>query len=690
MRLDIQGVRGVAILMVVLGHLFQRPEGMFTALDMFFVLSGFLITGLLLDAHAREGRIHLAPFYLSRMRRLLPTAVLGITVTVLIHYLLFSDARGDQVREDGQWALLFASNWHFAQQEGDYFAAQAASPLVHFWSLSVEEQFYAVWPFILIVLLAVGRRLATDRIVLTVGLVVFTLSMFGYSMWHSTADPAVAYYSTLDRSWEFGVGGLLAVIRPLLARIPPRVGMTMTTMGFVGIFVPIFVLKQGIAFPAPWGLPVVVVVCFLLAGGVNPETRDLPVITNPALVYAGNISYSLYICHLPVNMISEEFISRGATYYAVTLFITATLSALCYHFVERPMRYAPWLMIESERERFGDASWNSRGRRGAGLLVSSTATVSLLCGIAVMTTPATAGERAFPVAADLDADSPASLLDQQKQRLSQALGQDPFPAFDPPLERLGWERLVENLDRTYCTNVNSELVAECHFGSERAERQVVVVGDSYAMAWMPAIVSALDTQHWSVQQLTLRACPTWTLPSYISSDGKPYPDCAKHHQLVRDYISSQRPDLVILMSGQGHVRNGQRSDIDEAPIILAEQALGETLDLLQPLTERLVVISPNPRSGNLVDCVTRLNEPHDCTISTDPEWVDMTSGEAAAAATRGVTYINTGQWFCLGGRCPAFVGRTPVTVDGSHLTMQFAATLAPLLREALGIDSLMG
>ena len=239
-RDDIQGLRAVAVLLVAFGHAgvpFLR--GGFVGVDVFFVLSGFLITGILL-AEAERGRsISLAGFYARRARRILPAAALTLLVTDLAAGHLLNFVRARQVVSDSVWAAAFGANIHFARQGSDYFAqAQPPSPLQHFWTLSVEEQFYLVWPTIVALVLCgtlLGRRIGVRgprRLPLLVVVAIVMIVSLAWSIRDTSASPASAYFSTFGRAWELALGAALAIAIPMLRRTPPslwRIG------GWIGL-----------------------------------------------------------------------------------------------------------------------------------------------------------------------------------------------------------------------------------------------------------------------------------------------------------------------------------------------------------------------------------------------------------------------------------------------------------------------
>jgi len=244
-RDDIQGVRAVAVLLVAFGHAgVPFLAGGYIGVDVFFVLSGFLITGILLAEFVDRGRISLPGFYLRRARRILPAAALTLVVTDIAAHHLLNVVRAREAVGDSIWSALFAANVHFARQGTDYFAqGQPPSPFLHFWSLAVEEQFYLVWPSVLAVLLALRfRRLLI--LVVAVG-----AASLVWSIHVTAASPATAYYSTFARAWELALGASLAVAAPRLRRLPSRAALALGWGGLLAIGCAAFAYSESTPFP---------------------------------------------------------------------------------------------------------------------------------------------------------------------------------------------------------------------------------------------------------------------------------------------------------------------------------------------------------------------------------------------------------------------------------------------------------
>ena len=686
-RNDLQGLRGMGIVFVIVGHLWSWPPSVYGMIDMFFMLSGFLITGVLIDSITKHGGISLTAFYLSRLRRLMPMATLVIVATIAAFYFFFSPAVGAQVAEDGIWALLVVVNWHFYADSTNYFADTSGSPLLHYWSLSIEEQFYMVWPLLLLVVaLVAARRNMSQRTVLFGAIGLVTVASFVYSTWHSAAAPGGAYFSTFDRVWEFGVGGLLAAGRPYYRRLSNGVGLALGWLGVVGVVVAAFVPIDGLAFPAPWALPILIPAALVMVGGHGRSSERLWIVNNRPMVYLGDISYSVYLWHLPVNLLLEPYFAKSdPRYYVLAIGATALLSVASYHLVERPLRYAPQLMTRREKQAFARRVRTKRVRLAVSTWAGSVA-VALLVLLVVSQTPPTYVPAAATGSAPRALQATDDVVDQQQARLLTALEQDEFPQLVPPIEEQSTEQWKKSLERVACSDVSPAKAPSCRFGRTDAPRTAVVVGDSIAMSWMPAIREALEPKGWQIQQLTLQECTAWTLPSYVDSSGRPSPACAAHHVFVERFMKQERPELLILTSGLPQTANAGRAGLPTDKSELARVGLLRALQILGPAAKRTAVLSPVPLVADVASCATRVAGPELC-VEKNVRGLEglsqVTRGETDAAAQTSAKYINVADWFCVASSCPSFVGRTPVTVDGVHMSVEYARQLAPLLAVAL-------
>jgi peptidoglycan/LPS O-acetylase OafA/YrhL len=328
-RPDIEGLRAVAVVLVVLFHAgVPGIGGGYLGVDVFFVISGFLITSLMLRELDRTGRLSLLRFYGRRARRILPAASLVLVATILASYHWLGFLRGDEIAEDGRWAALFASNFRFAGQGVDYLASQEPpSPAQHFWSLAVEEQFYFVWPAAIVLLIWLGFRWA-----LPYALGAAVAASFAYSVWQT--GTTWSYFSPATRAWELGVGCLLAVAAGRLRRIPARIATAMAGVGLALIVVAALTFDTRTPFPGYAAALPVLATALVLAG------RGDALLGRRPLQWLGRLSYSLYLWHWPVLMIAEQ--AHGGPLPAWTraalVLLSLALAAVTYACVEDPIR----------------------------------------------------------------------------------------------------------------------------------------------------------------------------------------------------------------------------------------------------------------------------------------------------------------------------------------------------------------
>lgn len=701
-RADIQGLRALAVLLVISDHLFGFPGGGFIGVDVFFVISGFLITGLLVREHQRWGRISFADFYRRRARRIIPLSVLVLAATVSASWLIFSGSRAWKITEDGLWSLVFGTNWRLAVTGTDYMQADGVvSPLQHYWSLAVEEQFYVAWPWLLIAVLGVvavrqGWSTALATVWLAVAIGLLSAVSFAFSLWETSASPTFAYFSTFSRAWELGVGGLVAVLSTLIAKIPERARPVLAYIGLLGIVYGAFSITSDMQFPGPWAVVPVLSTALVIAAGSGGRQRYLGVLTNPVSRYLGDISFSLYLWHFPIMVLFAAVVPiESPVHFITVLFATLGISSLSYHFFEDPMRKSAWLEPGGNRNR-GQQPESRRLIYGA-LIGLAMVTLVVTSMAVVRTLPVDQGlatSVGVPMAKPTASQAVTAASTHQSEIVS-ALITPAWPDLQPSIDKLGHAAKVHEWIDDGCLSGEAKSLSDpiensrrCVYGDLAASKTAVVLGDSIAISYVPAIRASLEPQGFKVYVLTLQQCP-WVSVSVLQGSKAPHAQCDPFRTWAFSEVQRLKPDLVLL-SGNYSVFPASNSRGSDQELEWMEGSKTSFQRLSD--ASKIVVLDPPPSGKALDACVTRVSTPVDCESRAEGLYEVMRrANRAAAEAMVGavdVQFFNTKEWFCTpDGRCPSFIGNTPVYADGFHLTTSFSASLGPLFTEALETSS---
>ena len=686
-RGDIQGLRAVAVALVVADHVFGWPAGGFMGVDVFFVISGFLITGLLVRERERTGRLSFRAFYARRARRLLPAALVTLAATTAVAYVIFLAGRFQETVADVVWAGLFGANINFARQETDYFAATEPPSMVqHFWSLSVEEQFYLFWPALILLAFAFpvsgGRHRARLRaggrprtVALWVVLGAVTAASFAWSLHATASSPVTAYFSTFTRAWELGVGALLAVSATQLDRLPALLRAALAWSGLAVVLGSAFVVDDATPFPGSAAALPVLGTALVLAWGAapgGPGTRWA--LGSAPAGFLGAISYSLYLWHWPVLITAGTLLTPASPiYYAVTIGASLALATVSYYCVEQPVLHTNWLLRNRPVDRTRARPVFRRALVvGLAATVVATATV-----VTVVVAPWSEGGDARAEAARAVAATNEDAVDEGRppltplqEELQRATFMPEWPAdLTPRLEDMA--SYGTSVWPGKCLFVDEDGIDDCMFGEPDAPQAAVLLGDSYATAWAPAFEQELVPAGWSVVALTDGDCPNITAPTVLR--GELNTKCAEHRDWAIDYVVRTRPALVVLT-------NTWKSELQDTSADRATvfgQGLADVVRRLQPSGAKIVILTAPPGSADLRSCPTALNGPADCVGSPAGTFATQVATEQRVAAETGVRAIDPEQWFCVESRCPSVVGSTAVYFDGGHITAEWARRIAP-------------
>ncbi len=631
-RRDIEGLRGVAVLLVVFGHVTGWPRGGFIGVDVFFVISGFLITGLLVSERERTGRVSIRGFYARRIRRLMPAGVLALVLTDLAAAVLLLPSRAHETFVDSVWAFGFLANVHFAHLGTDYFSlTRAPSAVQHYWSLSVEEQFYLVWPAVILLVFGLAKR-AGRRALIAVAAVVVAASLT-WSIVSTAHAPAAAYFSSPARAWELGAGALLVLLSP------KRVPGILAWLGAVGLVASAVLITPTTAVPGyALALPVASTVAILAAGGARLGLATAPI------RYVGLISYSLYLWHWPCVVLGAA-VPGGTSAFgkAVLIAVAFLLAVVSYHVVEQPFRRRRPQQVPGPRRASVIAPAYTMvliAALGATWVLSDSPAAR---HVARHSLPPVGAESVSPPVRDLPAEIQAAL-----QLTSWPAG------LDADLTDAGSPEWLHDK----CLDIGPRNAARCTYGPKSATRSVALLGDSVAVSWLPALRRAPALRNARIHVLTLRQCAN--LRGVVSAG------CAGHQEWALEQVRRMKPDLIVMSARY----QGPQSAVEW------RDGTVRMLEAVKPHTKRVILLSPPPGTGNLQSCYTRLSKPIDCAARVSDRWRIYAGAEQEAAKRAGAVFLDARAWFCVADQCPAVVGDLPVLFDGRHVTAVYAAMIA--------------
>jgi peptidoglycan/LPS O-acetylase OafA/YrhL len=670
-RPDVEGLRAVAVLLVVLYHAgFPGLSGGYVGVDVFFVISGFVITGVLLRERVASKGNSILAFYGRRCRRIIPAATAVIIATVILSYLFLGVITGNQTAVDARWTSVFLANFHFSSEGTNYLAAQQPpSPLQNFWSLAVEEQFYLVYPTLFILVAALRTRLSL-QVRLAAALTAVIIVSFLLSVIQTGSQPTVAYFSPFTRAWELALGALVAVGTPWLLRVPRLVSSLMTWIGLAAIGYSALAFTNLTPYPGSHAAIPVCGTALVIAGGVTaPQWAAESLLKLPPFPWLGRLSYSIYLWHWPILIIAAEAAGQSSLPFhqnIVWLAVSLGAAATTYYLIENPVRHAN-LTKRSQ--------WAPIGL-GVVLIATSVgvATVGLNGHAASASTAGAAAPVTFP-----KGTNPSTVVSDLVHAAPQirALPSHLTPTLAGVKGDWGgpkgpcWPALGQSV------------VPACVFGDPHGSHTMVIYGDSHAAMWFDTLDVIASLEGWKLLYLGKGDCPADDLhygnpPDWGTPGGEYYP-CDQFHALAISRIRRLKPDLVIITQ---EVRTNPKGAFYSAA--QWQQGLLGTFKQMGLPSSHVVVLGNVPiLPYALPQCLVQ----HSSDIqacSGPPNYYIRTHNQAeeAAAAEAGVQYINTIPWFCST-TCTAVVGNLQVFWDQFHINATYADFLGAVLAEDL-------
>lgn len=669
-RPDIEGIRGIASVTVMLYHAgFAFWAGGFVGVDVFYVLSGFLVTAGLLREAEKSGKINFWDFVGRRFRRLLPVSALVIVATILATYYWQGPTAGNSAAEDGIWTSLFLANWHLIAVGTDYLGAQgAASPLQHYWTLAIEGQFYFVWPLVVMALAFIARKVGGVSLKALVGivLVVMFIGSYWWSIYTTPTESTVAYFSTWTRIWEIAAGCLLAVAMQYILKIPRAVGAVLSGLGVALVLASCYFVI-GVPFPGWIAILPVLGACAVIVGGsVAADSPADKLLQTTPLQLLGKYSYGMYLWHWPMLITAPFVVGRPLSPWEnlIVLAIAIATAVITYHLIENPAR-------------------------NLSVLKNNAPAWSLVFGALLVLAPVGLAKQQQ----NMNQEPPAITMDQaaldsypnQEQVLAaveEGTSVTDWPEQDPRIENMAYS---DECDVSRAATSSSA----CVHGDPDGSKTAVIYGDSHAAMWIPAFDLIGQSNDWKIVQLNKPGCIAPDFPTYSNVLGREYTECIEYREWAVDYIADLEPDLVIITSARdGSLMSVDGEGTDDGVDQAWEEGLGTTIDNITPHADRVIVLGDQayPTEAGINCLEANADDVQECSDSVqDSVHVDHNAMEARIAKEHNAEYVDTVQWMCTEETCPAVIGGITVHRDRMHINENFAVWLAEVLGNETGM-----
>ncbi len=664
--------------------------GGFAGVDVFFVVSGYLITGLLWAELRRDGRISLPGFYARRARRLLPVSILVVVATAVASRILLPPLSVPGVSKDGLASALYVGNYRFAFQQTNYLNASGPpSPFQHYWSLGVEEQFYLVWPLLLLIGSFVWRRSVSGRsrrpdgftAISTLALV--TVGSFGLSLWLTQANQPWAFFSLPTRAWELGVGGLLALAGPAVETIPRGMANGLGWAGLIVVVASFFLIGPSTPFPGTAALAPVLGTAAVIAAGSVSRAGPAPLLAKRPMRFIGRVSYSWYHWQWPFLVLAPDLVGHPLS-LAANLFVallSGVVAVLSFLLIESPARTSAWLAAFSRRSLLTGGSLSAGG--------------AVACLVVAVTVPSLTGHGTAPVAVihQTRYASPATTIDPQQSaidslssqinaQLAASLQRPDVPAnLVPTLSHANHDDPPVFYDGCMDSYLDAT-VRNCAFANTASATSIALFGDSHAAMWFPALDAAANQNGWKLYNWTKATCPPIEIPIVSPVLGRNFTECVSWRQTVLQRIAQVHPAIVVLGVARHYTSIYGFTPYQQPWLSGMSQMISE----ITRLGSKVVVIGAIPKPSFLVpQCLSaHLSDAGQC-AEAENAVVNLqgVSAEKAAVRSAGGSYIDTLPWFCANGSCGSIVGNIEVWRDDNHITATYSNFLGPVVAAEL-------
>ena len=661
----LEGLRAVAVVLVLLYHADLGVPGGFIGVDVFFVISGYLITSILIAERRTSGRISIRAFYGRRARRLIPASGLVTAATLAAGWFVLDPIARRELGTDSVWATFFAANIRLARTGAEYLkTVDIPSALQHYWSLAVEEQFYVLWPLVLV---AAWRILRGNRRSITVAFATIAVVSFAACVVQTPTDPVWAYFAPWTRGWELAAGGLLAagVMEGRRHTLRSLVANMLGTTGAALIVACAFVYDDSTPFPG-WAALAPVVGTMAVLAPITARTSVNSLLSLRPMTWIGERSYSLYLWHWPLLVLGAvQFDGMDAPQRAGALLLALVLSALSFALVENPVRHHPLLVRRANVSLAVGAMITVLV--GAGAFAVSRAESTVRTGFTAAPTTVPVVDPVVGVDDRIRTEE-SRLQDLIRTSLAQRLVPDnltPAPADAAKAD-------VAGADIGCLAGFRDLESPECALGDVASSTTVVLFGDSHSAQWLPALVAAGTAEKWRIVVLTKRACPSSgeTVPRTPTTA---YPECDTWRDNSLARIEREKPALVI-MSNWRYKNSTPSYETALEPVVARITAAGA----------KVMILADTPTMGfGVPQCVADnpTNVGRCAVASASTLSSGRRSTEQRVVAAHDGVWTDTLPWVCdtVAGRCPAVIGNVLAYRDRDHITETWSGSLSTVL-----------
>ncbi|MCF3942682.1 acyltransferase family protein [Oceanobacillus alkalisoli] len=645
-RLEIEGLRAVASILVAVYHIWLGNVS--GGVDVFFVVAGFLITTSLLGRYERSGKIDFSGFILRLMKRLFPAAFTVLFITGIACIIWLPEVRWAQTVQELLAAALYFENWQLAINSVDYLAQNnEASPFQHFWAMSLQGQFYIIWPLLLFITILLARFIFKKQVrpVFFGTLIVVFFISFGYSIYMTDVNQPWAYFDTFTRVWEFSAGGLLALLIANI-KVNKSLSFVLSWLGLIGLVSCGLVLQVSTVFPGYAALwPVLSAIFILIAGNQGGKYSAYGLLSSKPLIAFGGISYGFYLWHWPI-LIFYFLITGNETASLVEGLLIMVLSAILAYvtteFVEKPIRNRKSLNVK----------WKT-----ATVAVLFLLPVLVLSGFWSQTIAKQQNQLADMVNEE---DYPGAAV----TAFAETSAETDEPVVPTPVQARNDQ---PDLYADGCHQAIGETeVIECIYGeTENPEYTVALVGGSHSAHWLPALQGFAEEEKIQINSYTKSGCR-------FSTEEFDAEDCTDWNTNLMDVILELDPDLVFTTADVT-----QHQEVPDGYV--------EAWEILEEHDIQVFAVRDNPRFTFDVPSCVEENGPDsiECAVEQEEILPAEAPWDQLENPPANVHYADFTDRFCEDGSCKAVVGNVLVYTDSHHITATYSSTLAPFVRDEL-------